>query len=267
MVAQAFGNRGFVVCLVLMVALSIGYQATIMAQGTKLRKLPVYLRKPLSQLDGTKLSPYQLIPGGAAEIKPEILDALGTRHYIQWTLEDTSLTDRRNPERIINFFVTYYTDTPGQVPHVPEECYLGGGYQKASEQIVEVEVPALHQTVPFKVLTFERPAFVGRDSQTVMYTFHANGRFAPDRQAVRAILNNPKDSHSYFSKLEISFGSADAVPSTERALAAGRRFLAKAVPVLVNEHWPDWSAVEKAESKGEAVEQTESEGDTATSGS
>ncbi len=239
----AFRNRAFVACLVLMAVLLGAYQTTIMAKGTVIKKLPVPLRVPLSQLDATRLAPYNLLQ--ASDIKPEVLDALGTHLYIDWLMEDTSVTDRSAPERYIRLFISYYTDVPGQVPHVSEECMVAAGHKEVSEEIVEVPVPDLQQTVPVKLQCFERLAFLGRESRTVMYTFHTNGRFAPDRQMVRAILNRPRDKHSYFSKVEISFGTNDASPSTEKAAQAGRRFLAKLLPILVKEHWPDWQAIER----------------------
>lgn len=251
----ALGNRGFVLCLVLLIACLSGFQILVKLTDFKQVKKPVPPKTPLRDLDRDKLHPYVLLPGGAADIKSEILDALGTREYIQWTMEDTSV-DRGLPERIVSFFVTYYTGTPGQVPHVPEECYLGGGYSRTSEELVEVPIPELQQTVAFKVLTFERSAFLSRESRVVMYTFHTNGRFAPDRHVVRTILNNPRDEYEYFSKVEVSFGTGEVSPSREKSIEAGKRFLQKAIPILVRDHWPDWSEIERLQA-AEAAEKSQ----------
>jgi len=241
-------NRGYVACFALLIMLAVGYQIMAYLTGMNPVKKAVPLRKPLRLLDTDKLKPYELIQ--AADIKPEILDALGTELYIQWSLEDRSIADRSAPERLVHLFVTYYTGTPGQVVHVPEECFSGGGYQQSSEELVEVPIPELQQRVPFKVLTFERSAFLGRESKTVLYTFHTNGRFAPDRHVVRAILNDPRDEYAYFSKIELSFGTPEVSPSREKAIEAGTRFLQKVIPVLVREHWPDWDAIERTVTAG-----------------
>jgi hypothetical protein len=241
-VIGAFRNRGFTLCLGLLVVTLVGYQLLAKATGLRPVKEPVPPQKPLRQLDRAKLEPYVLAPGGAADIKPEILDSLGTREYIQWTLEDKSATDPA--ERYVHCFVTYYTDDPGQVPHVPEECYSGNGYSAIDEELIEVPITDLNETVAFKLLTFERSAFLGRESRLVMYTFHTNGRFAPDRHVVRTVLKNPRDKHAYFSKVEISFGTAEIQPSREKAIEAGRKFLQKVIPVLVRDHWPDWEKIE-----------------------
>jgi hypothetical protein len=239
----AFRNKGFTACLLLLAGLSLTYQYFFDATGVIPKKLPAPLRKPLNQLDPTKLAPYEVLQ--AWDIKSEQLDALGTREYVQWEMQDTSVSDRADPARLVSLFVTYYTDTPGQVPHVPEECFLGSGHSLSSEEIIEVPIPDLQQSISVKMLTFEGSAFLGRQNRTVMYTFHSNGRFAPDRQVVRTIINSPRDQHAYFSKLEISFGNGEVVPSREKTIAAGKRFLAKVVPVLVREHWPDWASLER----------------------
>ena len=160
-------------------------------------------------------------------------------------MRDTSAADRNAPESIIHLFVTYYTDTQAQVVHVPDECYLGNGYSPVSSDVVRVSIPQVQdQPVAVKVLTFERSAFLGRESPTVMYTFHVNGRFAAEAKLVTAIHNDPHCTHGYFSKVEVSFGSTEASPSPEKSVEAGKRVLQKILPVLVQEHWPDWNELE-----------------------
>lgn len=242
----ALRNRGFIACLALLIGVAVCFQLIGLLGGRRpgKPKEAVWLKKSLKQLDRTKLAPYILPPGGAADIKAEILDSLGTREYISWTLEDPTSA---GPASIVNFFVTYYTDDPGQVPHVPEECYSGNGYSAVGEEQIEIPVPALGKSVAFKMLTFERSAFLERESRLVMYAFHANGRFASERRMVQMILNDPRDDHAYFSKIELSFGTIKAQPTREEAIAAGTRFLQRALPVLVQDHWPDWEEVKKKE--------------------
>jgi hypothetical protein len=243
------GNGGFIACVVLLATLIVGFRVLVKTTGTLIRKEPVPLRKPLDLLEDSKLAPYRKT--GAQEITPQILDALGTRDYIQWSLEDTSISDSSAPERHVDLFVTYYTGTTGQVVHVPEECYLGGGYTQKSEEFVEV--PFGSEKVPAKMLIFEKSAFVGRQTKVVAYTFSANGRFAADRQVVMTMLNSPKDKHAYFCKVEVGFGTPDASVTPERVAAAATRCLQKVLPVLVAEHLPDWAAVEREEAAGSAA--------------
>lgn len=204
-------------------------------------------------------APYRLL--GALEIKPEILDALGTKQYIQWTLLDESRPGGEyRPEDYIQLFVTYYTGSADQVPHVPEECYMGGGgYHVKEEALVDVPVPALgpNQSVQVKMLEFEGGPAMATGSKIVLYVFNTNGRFCADRNCVRLTLGDPYVRHAYFSKLEVTFGLQDELPAREAAIEAGKRFLSVVIPILVNDHWPDWNQVLRDEQQ--AREQSKAE--------
>lgn len=244
---QMLQNRGFLACLLLLIAVTGSFKAISARTGSiSGPKQAVPLRKPLKHMDTAKLAPYELLR--QTDIKAEILEGLGTDQYIQWTLQDNAILDRFAPEAFVNLFITYYTGTPSQVVHVPEQCYSGGGYSILNEEIVQVPIPELQQTIAVKVLTFDRPAFLNRDSRVVMYMFHANGRFAPDGKIVTTIINNPHDRHGYFSKVEVSFGTAEATPSLEQSIEAGKKMFQKLIPILVREHWPDWKEVERKDS-------------------
>lgn len=241
---DVFRNRGFLVCLALLVTLTGVFKAITAQTGSRPGpKEPAPLRKPLKHMDTTQLVPYELLH--ASDLKAEIMEGLGTDQYIQWTLQDTSVTNRSAPEGLVNLFITYYTGTPSQVVHVPEECYLGSGYSTVSDEIIQVPIPELQQTIAVKILTFERSAFLSRDSRVVMYVFHVNGRFAPDGKVVTTIMNDPRDRHGYFSKVEVSFGNAQTTPSLDKSIEAGKRVFQKIIPILVKEHWPDWKEVER----------------------
>jgi hypothetical protein len=195
----------------------------------------------------TVLAPYELLR--ASEIKGEVLDSLGTDKYIQWALEDHSNPDPTDPARYIQLFITYYTGTRDQVPHVPEVCYVGGGYQIEDEWFVDVPVPELgpDEQVTAKVLQFRRPRFVKQGKKIVMYLFHTNGQFCPDRMCTRLALSDPSHRHAYFSKVEMTFGTPQVLPTREQAIAAGKRFFRVILPVMVRDHWPDWEKVKQAE--------------------
>jgi hypothetical protein len=245
--SQAFRHLGFVTCLILLLALTMGFKGLAAKTGVQPGpKKEVLLRKPLKELDVTKLAPYELVFAG--DIKQEILDNLGTDKYIEWTLRDTSIKELNAPEALVHLFVTYYTNTPAQVVHVPEECYLGNGYSTVGSEVVHVRLPQSQEDVSIKVLTFERSAFLGRESRVAMYTFHVNGQFASEGRLVTAIHNSTKSKHGYFSKVEVSFGTAEASPSAEKSIEAGKRILQKVLPILIQDHWPDWQKVEGKDS-------------------
>lgn len=255
-------NPGFAIGLVLLVALAAGFEVVVRQQGYQLGgKLPAPLTKPLPDLDQDRLAPFGLIK--PLTLQPDMLDQLGTKDYIQWVIADPYDKDgqlRRttgDPEwgtlrwpQKINLFVTYYTDKPEQVPHIPERCYLGSGHTLHSqvEDTVEIETPDGPKTVKVLVLDFRRQgAVTGMGHRIVMYTFHANGAFRTTRQSVKRAVRDPRDKHAYFSKIELSVELAsnlgEGYANTERAVEALKRLFQTAVPVLLEDHWPDWEAL------------------------
>ncbi len=255
LIGEILANRGFVVCAALLLSFALTFQLLGSLLGWQHRKLALPLQKSLALLDKQKLGPYELVH--AAQIKAEILDQLGTDQYIQWYLRDTSRPGPERPEDYILLFITYYTGKPDQVPHVPEECYVGGaGYAIKDARFLDVSVPALGAgvVVPVQILEFEASSRQGGYSPVVMYTFHTNGQFCPHRRCVQQVLADPKHAYGYFSKLELTFGVSDRLPTPEAAVAAGERFLQTVLPVLLSDHWPDWEQVIQAEQ----ADQTES---------
>lgn len=234
---------GFLACVALLLVFLATYKTWAWVSKVQFVKEAVPLRKPLDQLEQHKLFPYRLLE--SRPLKPEMEETLGTKQYISWMLEDTSASPGA-PDRFLSLFVTYYTGNPNQVPHVPEVCYLGSGFEVQDATYLDVPVPSLGGgfKVPMQVLEFQRSKlFENRESRIVMYTFQVNGQFAPGRREAIAVLSNPLDKYAYFSKLEITFGTQDIMPSKDVALRAGERLLQVVVPVLLKEHWPDWEAV------------------------
>ncbi|UCE59616.1 MAG: exosortase-associated EpsI family protein [Phycisphaerales bacterium] len=207
----------------------------------KQAKLPIALRAPLSALRVDALSPYRVVD--RTILTPEVVDALGTDRYVSWLLEDTSLSND-DPLRLVSLFVTYYSGGRDLVPHTPDVCYLGSGYEPAQgHENLTVEVASLKPTfasVPVRVCTFVQTAVFDRRKRTVVYTFHCNGRFTATRNGVRVSINNPRNTYAYFSKVEISFPKATRTESVEGAAKIFDRVL----PVLMEDHWPDFEAAE-----------------------
>jgi len=255
-VREVFGNKGFVACVLMLASFAAAYQGLVVYKNIKIRKLPIPLKKPLSLLDSKKLSPYAVYL--AQEIKPEVLDTLGTDQYIQWVLKDESKKGSERPADYVHLFVTYYTDQPDQVPHVPEVCYMGGGgYTLKQSNIQEVDIPALGEgvTIPVQILEFERASFAKIETKIVMYLFSANGEFIAHRRGVQKTVGNPYNTYAYFSKVELAFGLSSVQPTREEAIESGERFLKKVIPVLVEDHWPNWDeAVKAAKKSPEAFE-------------
>jgi len=177
----------------------------------------------------------------------EIREALGTSDYIQWVLEDPCQPLDSSVRRAM-LFVTYYR-LPDRVPHVPEECYTGGGYRRLESEDVRFliiesdrreEVPGRYLMFGASetVLTSVAPQF------PVLYLFRVNGEYAGTRNQARLALNrNIFGSHAYFCKVELVFNQGFTAPTKADAMAAGQRMLRRVLPLLEAEHWPSFDAM------------------------
>jgi hypothetical protein len=199
------------------------------------------LAKSLDLLDQSDMGPYRVI--SKIEIKEkDTLDALGTEEYIQWVLEDTEMPEDSSLRRVI-LFVTYYPFA-NRVPHVPEECRIGAGYELLASESAQytLETDGVEKTVPGTRLVFQGSS-VGRwEKMSLFYLMSVNGIYAGDRDAARFALNkNMLKKHSYFSKVEWNFitnsGRAAYLDENE-GRKAGEKLLAVVLPILESEHWP-----------------------------
>jgi hypothetical protein len=245
----------FVICVSILSLGAISVQ-WLSAGGFRFSKERLDLKVPLEELNQKKIEPYRLV--GSDRIQKEEVEALGTEEYIRWRLENTSVS-RNDPLRHATLFVTYYSGQPDQVPHVPEECFLGGGYQQLGADEKTVHISQMGVDVPVRVLTFRKDSAIAADwSPTVVYLFSVNGRFVDSRDAVRLYLSNPFERFGYFSKVEVTFGRPGEGPKGSLVvLKAAESLLDKVLPVLVKDHWPDWPPREvspggKAATKGSA---------------
>ena len=245
---NAIKDRTFVICGVILLISAAGIQGLVGAMAIYLRKEAVPL-----EFDARAMRPYKLIV--SQKLPPEIEDELGTKEYAQMLFEDTRISDDRKPGKYINFFVTYYTGSTDQVPHVPDVCYVGGGFdsQGARNTTITVKNVGLkNDELPVRELLFQNTGAMVPVIQPVIYFFGVNGTFVNDRTDVRLHLASPRLRYAYFSKVEISFGNSPIQPDKDQALEIASRFFSKALPILMREHWQDWDkflALKRHESK------------------
>lgn len=207
------------------------------------RKLGIDLRVPLASLDEGVLAPYRVIQRNVLD--PITVEALGTEMYLSWQLEDDS-RPKNDPLRSASLFVTYDTGGATLVPHTPDKCWIGGGYEPAqAHENVDLELgvgAGDRLTVPVRVCTFVKTSLRNRAKQTVVYTFNCNGEFVASRTGVRILVNKPTNRYAYFSKVEIAFPGASRADSVRGAAMLFERLM----PALVASHWPDFGAAEQA---------------------
>lgn len=238
---RLFKDRAFVICTFVLI-LSLGFiQGGARLFGVHLIKKDLPLQASLDDLDAGKLSPYVVLEKFTIESE-EMLNTLGTRDYIQWRLENP-LVNPNDPTRRVMLFITYYTGDPGKVPHVPELCYTGSGSQVEDSQKGMIAVKNNEGDdveIPVRLLTVASPQRMGGSYySTVVYFFGTNGGFENSRNGVRIRTNNPFNKYAYFSKVEMTFQGGQKI-SYATALTAAEDLAGKVLPVLLEDHWPNW---------------------------
>jgi len=240
---RIYFQPAFLICVAVLAIAAASMSIATKRFGVYLKKEPLPLKKSLDLLDENQLAPYEVTSKRKVENK-EMLKALGTEDYIQWVLDNTEVATDSAVRRCL-LFITYYK-LPDRVPHVPEECYTGGGYQRLATDSVTFEInkPGLEKKIQGKYLVFGSTKFDFWQSGgkfPVLYFFKVNGEYAGSRDEARITLNkNLFRKHSYFCKMELVFNQSFVAPSKQQAVTAGEKLLAVILPTLEREHWPDW---------------------------
>jgi len=241
---KAYLQPAFVICVLVLAIAGGGMSFAMKELGVVFEKEPLPLKKSLQLLDQANLNPYVVVS------KEEITDAdtlkaLGTEDYIQWVIQDTELAVG-SPVREYLLFITYY-QLPDRVPHVPEECWTGGGYQKLGSDPVMLEIDdhaGFIVKVPAKYLVFgpkKGSAWHGETRIPNLYFFKVNGQYADSREDARLVLNkNLFGKASYFCKVELVFNRSSVVPNEEDVVNASEKLQTVLLPILEREYLPDW---------------------------
>lgn len=237
----------FLICVLVLAAGAAGMPILINSLGGFIEKEPLPLKQSLESLDANGLGSYEVVL--KSKMEEDIIHTLGTESYIQWVLVDKNVLPD-SPVRKCMLFITYY-ELPDVVPHVPQECYVGGGNELVSEESVEIEVinGVFKRMLSVAYLTFstkEGGLLAGADKFPVLYFFRSDGDYASSREQTRYILNkNLFRKNSYFSKVEWKFFNnnefgTQIYPNRKEAVEASRKLLALILPKLEKEYWPDW---------------------------
>lgn len=234
----------FLLCVAVLAAGGIGSSLAVNRLGLSLQKEPLPLKKSLDMLDERPLALYRIEPQNKLKIEnPEIVKSLGTEQYILWILDDAQSAPE-SPAGKFTLFITYY-GSPDKVPHVPEECYAGSGFEQLSGQSVTLTVDngsGFQRKIPAKYLVFsDKNASPGSGSGKfpVIYFFRVNDRYSGSREETRIALNkNLFQKYSYFSKVELAFNRSKKAPNKEQTVKAAEQLMSVILPVLEEEHWP-----------------------------
>lgn len=236
------------VCLGVLALAVAGLGSLSRWAGWVLRKEAVPLKRPLAQFDGRKLGArFEVNRDLTDRIPPmseDTIDSLGTHEFIRVFITDRDKLPA-DPTRNAQVFVTYYTGKPDLVPHVPDECYLAGGYQKVGEATVELPVRGVGapgDRLPVRVLEFEAPRHgLGTatvDRTTVMYFFHANGGYETTRNGVRRSMMDPTLRYAYYAKIEVTYGdSLSSRAERQASIEALGPLMERVLPILISDHF------------------------------
>ncbi len=236
----------FLICAAILAMAGSSMSVAIKRFGIYLKKEPCPLKKSLDLLDEKGLAHYKVVSKNKIESE-DVVDSLGTKDYIQWILEDLN-APVNSAVRYCSLFITYY-ELPDRVPHVPEECYMGSGFQRLASNSVTLELET--QKIPARYLVF-----TSTDSDywqksvkfPIFYFFKANKDYVNSREDTRLVLNkNIRGKHSFFAKVEWKFfntgfgaqrQSESIYPGKEEAIKASQHLLSVILPILEKEHWP-----------------------------
>lgn len=250
---KAYMQPAFLICAAVLGMAGGGMSLAIKHFNMHLKKDPLLLKRSLDLLDANGLGPYRVVSRSRIP-EDDVVKELGTEDYIQWVLEDADAAADSSVRRCL-LFITYY-GLPDLVPHVPEECYAGSGYQRlASENVkLELNISGVVRGLNGRYVVFGDQESAGWESAAefaVLYVFRVNGEYANTRDKTRFILNKGIfERHSYFSKVEWKFFNSGLgqliYPNKEEAIAATEKLLAVILPVLEKECWPEWPAEDGA---------------------
>jgi len=212
-----------------------GMQAAKAMGWLQLIKKPLPIRKPLPDMDVQVFSPWQ---ASGVRMRPESAEELGTTEYAMWNLRNPAESGATGS---CTMFLSYYTGVQDQVPHVPEECMTVHG--SAIENFTTMEdVDIAGQKASLRKLSFlptpneMQSGDVGR--KYVYYLIGVNGDLLASRDAVRIRMSDFRDSHLYYSKVELAFRTDAAVVDEGPLDRAALDLMNKTVTELFKAHWP-----------------------------
>lgn len=242
-----YAQPAFLLCVALLALVALGMSLGKSWLSLRLQKEPIALKRSFDEFDESSLGPFTIVEKIRIQSN-DIVDSLGTDDYLQWILVDSD-ADPKSPAGTLLLFITYYGKADS-VPHVPEECYTGGGYRKVHSDPVTFEVAGMADSdsghtlkIPGRYVTFKRsnPGVWAQNlSFPVLYSFNVNGTYANTRTDARLILGkNIRGKHSYFCKVEMVFNRTKNTPDQASAIATCEKLLSVLLPVLERDYWPD----------------------------
>jgi hypothetical protein len=230
---RGFASPLFIGVSVVLLIAAIGMPIGLKAVSDHFTKLPVDVRVPLSQFDGTRLTSFRVIP--TTRILHEGQD-IGTDEALTIPLlMDSGL--REDEERHVLLHVAYYDGTSLQVSHTPEVCYRQSGAVINEIRTIRIPVSGIAgvDSVPARLVDITVPGGV---QLAVVYLFVSNGSFYHDRERLRFAMSWADEPRVYFAKVEAVTEWGNDGFTLEDAAEYSKKAIIEALPELLDVHLP-----------------------------
>jgi hypothetical protein len=254
-------QTAFIVVVVVLLLAAVGLNTAVVQLQLHFKKQPVPVRQSLKTVMPATVGQWVQVAKDTT-LDPDILAALGTNEflfcsYINATevgrsvedlrkeFEGLNFEDQKNklvrlqqghPSAVVSLALTYYTGKADTVAHIPERCYIAGGFEPTDDPRT-LRWAAAGQTLDARFITFENQVSRASQKCNVAYFFHVNGKYTASSLVVRSALQNLFERYGYYAKVELKSDSPDAA-AAEKSM---QEFLGAALPEI-EKAWPDWSA-------------------------
>jgi hypothetical protein len=259
-----------VIANVLMLCAAAGLSAVIHQRGYHLTKLPIQAEndEKFHTLPGEY--PSWMRVGSDRQESAEGVEELGTSNYLSRVYVERGALEGESPH-VVDMHIAYYTGMIDTVPHVPERCLVGGGWQQGGvPQLVDVPLPfdniypdptadpethggtiykmrSLHtynnERLPRGVeeLQIRVTPFVDNAGNRLYagYFFVANGDSVPSAEDIRLRAFRLEDDYAFYCKFQFT---SRTVESAEELAGVVAGMLSEMFPDLMR-RVPDWVEV------------------------
>ncbi len=269
-IARALARQPvFLVAVAVLGVTAIGFNAATRALQLHFQKLPVPLAPEALRKLPAEIGPWRQAMEDLP-LETDVEEILAAKQYVFRDYIDSRLVERdrlaamkdRNkpraertkqlteierttPSAVVHLAVTYYTGMVDTVAHIPDRCYIAGGFQPREYQVKTWQVrdpKSKDGAIEVRYISFEdQTGFSSHVSRNVAYFFQVNGEETSNPLDVRARLQNLWEKYGYYAKIELMSLDTDRLQS-ERVMVD---FLSSAMPE-VEKCLPDWQAINRA---------------------
>lgn len=263
----------FILVCFALVAGGIGFRTATDRLNVYLQKKPVELRAHFDNIS-TRLGEWRMV-GETRKLSQDMVEELGSdlyldREYLQEIAGEAP--------RTISLHIVYYTGMIDAVPHIPDRCFVAGGYKirqlpenyplPLSRVRWRTDPEHVNQVTgrPYELASYRNP-ITGRSTLVRMpvgdfvlrtteffhpelpntrvfsgYFFVANGRTATTPEDVKLLAFRKSEEYAYYCKIQFTCGGGRDF-TAEQFTALAMDLLKPLLPELMR-CLPDWVDVE-----------------------